>query len=72
MKRLSDQVLILEAIGNVRRELKPQISGRERIDVMVRLATLYSLLDVSRLKRIVEQMDTRSCTEYNNKGRKVA
>lgn len=71
MKRLRDQVLILEAIGQVKRELEDKKAESWIVtgEVMVRLATLYSLLDVTRLKAIVETIDKR--TESNNE-RKVA
>lgn len=40
-----NQVLILEAIGKVRRELKVDMCTIEMAEVMTRLTSLYSLLD---------------------------
>jgi len=59
-RRLTDQVLVLEAIGQVRSELKRDMSMFDKIDVMTRLATLYSLVDVTRLKSLVEKIDDRN------------
>lgn len=62
-RRLNDQVLILEAISNVRKELKARADrGESWIEigkVMVRLTTLYSLLNVDQIKVAVEAADTR-------------
>jgi len=58
-RRLRDQALVLEAIGEVRRELKPCMGTIEQAEVLTRLATLYSLLDVTRLKSLVENNNER-------------
>lgn len=63
-KRLSDQVLILQAVGQVRAELKQAYARGENFivigEVMLRLATLYSLLNVEQLTQAVEAVDTRN------------
>lgn len=70
-RRLSDQVEILQAISNVRKELKARAARGEtgyRISpVMTRLSTLYALLDVERLAQVVTETDKR--TSF---GKKVA
>lgn len=63
-RRMSDQALILEAISDVRDELKSASSNADNTsaeisEVLVRLANLYSLLDVKRIKVLVESADTR-------------
>lgn len=62
-RRLSDQALILEAIGNVRKEFRAKSERGESFivtgEVMVRLGTLYSLLNVEQLKALVEKNDER-------------
>jgi len=67
MKRIADQVLILEAIGQVRTELREDMSFKDMMDVMTRLATLYSLLNVHQLRDIAVDADMRDINE-----RKVA
>jgi hypothetical protein len=66
-RRLEDQTLILEAISNVRKELRARIArGNNSIEinkVMLRLGTLYSLLDVERLAQITQEADTRLAFE---------
>ena len=59
-RRIGDQAYILEAIGQVRLQLRPAMTIMEKMDVMTRLTTLYALLDVTRLKDMVEQIDTRA------------
>lgn len=62
-RRLEDQSLILRAISCVRKELIARVKrghGDIHISkVLIRLSTLYSLLDVERLKDIVEEKDNR-------------
>ena len=67
MRRLNDQFLILDAISNVRRELRHDMPMKDAFEVMMRLTTLYSLLNVEQIKTVVEQVDDRE-----NNIRKVA
>ncbi len=62
MKRLSDQALVLSAIGEVRSELEAAKDApcMVRDDILVRLAALYALLDVNRLVVAVVVADSRS------------
>lgn len=60
-RRLQDQVLILEAIGEVREELI-RATGYAQVMVAVRLSTLYALLDIDSLKTLVKQTDSRNGT----------
>ena len=64
-RRLSDQVLILEAISQVRTELREGMSSLESAEVLLRLSTLYSLLDP---KAVVEAISD----DRNTYERKVA
>lgn len=59
--RLQDQVLILQAIKVVKVQLEEQDPERwiEQGEILLRLVTLYSLLDIDRLSRIVLTTDTR-------------
>jgi len=59
MRRLNDQVLILDAISNVRKELKQDMPQKDAFEVMMRLTTLYSILNVDQLKVVAEQADDR-------------
>lgn len=59
-KRLGDQILILDAISNVRKELKRDMPQKDAFEVMMRLTTLYSILNVDQLKVVVEQADDRN------------
>lgn len=70
-RRLADQVLILEAIESVRQELKDKMHESWIVhgEILVRLVTLYSLLDPTRLKQIVKETDDRE--DLHNE-RKVA
>lgn len=67
MTRITDQVLILEAIADVRKELSEDMTNIEINDVMTRLTTLYSLLDVKMIVQTVGQTDT-----INHNERKAA
>ena len=62
-RRLGDMVLVLEAIGEVKRELRlANRRGEGNIvmsEIFTRLMTLYTLLDITRLKDVVKQIDSR-------------
>jgi hypothetical protein len=72
MKRLADQVYVLEAISSVRAELKRAnkrgANNLEMSEIFTRLTSLYPLLNVDKLKDIVEQADVRG----NKNERKAA
>lgn len=59
--RLQDQVLILQAIKVVKKQLEEQDPERwiEQGEILLRLVTLYSLLDIDRLSMLVLTADTR-------------
>lgn len=59
-KRLGDQILILDAISNVRKELKRDMPQKDAFEVMMRLTTLYSILNVDQLKDVAEEADVRN------------
>lgn len=61
MRRLEDQVLILRAIAQVRDELilHQHESWLVIMEIMTRLATLYSLLNVTMLERLASEADSR-------------
>jgi len=61
MRRLQDQLLVLEAITKLKHELEKakHDSWVKQGEIAVRLATLYSLLDVETLKRVVTAADQR-------------
>jgi len=63
-KRLGDQVLILEAVSKVRQEFKDAVGRGESFivtgEIMVRLCTLYSLLNVDQLKDVAVMADDRN------------
>lgn len=69
VRRLNDQVIVLEAIAEVRKSLNKDMNWIEQGEVMVRLATLYSLLNVDKLRDAAVQADQR---EYHEDERKVA
>lgn len=58
---MKDQTIILVAIGEVRAEAKMAeqngATSIELADIMVRLSTLYALLDVSRLVALTDAAD---------------
>ena len=58
-RRISDQILDLTAIKEVRTELREGMSSRDALDVLMRLSTLYSLLNVDQVKQALEQLDER-------------
>lgn len=58
-RRVGDQVEILLAIRNVRKELTRVGNKIEMYDVLMRLTTLYSLLNVERLIEIARDADKR-------------
>lgn len=65
-KRLQDQVLILAAIRQVKQQLaksmKDELEDNNWMrtgEILIRLTTLYSCLDIDRLTRIVLATDTR-------------
>lgn len=63
-RRLNDQVLILEAVSSVRKEFRASVErGDSFLDtgpILIRLVTLYSLLDVEQIKEAVDAMDRRN------------
>lgn len=65
MKRLNDNVIVLQAIESVRAELfaahatNPD-NWMETGKILLRLSTLYSLLDVKRIALILEEQDARA------------
>jgi hypothetical protein len=69
-RRLQDQILVLDAIVDVRAELKAAgekpSNFRETLDVSMRLLQLYSLLDAGRLKELVSVADTREAWKEEN------
>lgn len=60
-RRIGDQVLVLDAIRSVRSELNRAKDESSIVtgEILVRLVTLYSLLNVEQLKDIAEQADDR-------------
>jgi hypothetical protein len=46
MKKTIDQTLVLSAIRSVREELKDDTVDGAKVELLMRLATLYSLLNV--------------------------
>lgn len=58
-RRVGDQVEILLAIRNVRKELTRVGNKIEMYDVLMRLTTLYSLLNVEQLIEIARDADKR-------------
>lgn len=69
-KNIRDQVIIIEAINEVRKELRelgPDAPMIETLPVVTRLSTLYSVLD---LQAITEAIEMAEQTE--KQGRKAA
>ena len=66
-RRLSDQVMILEGIANIRTELKAAAEAGENdismFPILQRLVTMYSLLETEQLVRAVQLADTRNHNE---------
>lgn len=60
MRRLNDQVLVLQAIHEVRKELDNTTVNLELFEIMKRLSALYALLDVDRLAKVVSETDKRN------------
>ena len=70
MKRLNDQILVMRALKLVKQELAVEMDKGENNwinsgEVLVRLTTLYSLLDLDRLEAIcvaqcAEQRDDKA------------
>lgn len=69
-KKMSDQILILEAAASVRKELlQNRIDGEPDImttPILVRLCSLYSLLDLDALKQVVEEAEANEA-EFETK-----
>jgi len=59
MRRLRDQVEILNAISNVRKELRDDLSRIEMAEILTRLTTLYALLDADGLAKAAKVADAR-------------
>lgn len=72
MRRLEDQVVVLEAIRDVRIELSVSVAlGESAIvqqEIMLRLVALYACLDASRVLAVVRSV----VTDSNNKREDVA
>ena len=64
MRRLEDQMYVLEAIAHVRQELKrASEAGANDIEIgeiMMRLTSLYVLLNTDRLIEAIKVADTRA------------
>lgn len=64
MRRLEDQVYVLEAIAQVREELKRAAErGENGIvtgEILMRLSSLYTLLNTDRLLEAAKVADTRA------------
>jgi hypothetical protein len=65
MRRLEDQIMILNAIKLVKEELirewtDPDSNWIKQGEVLMRLTTLYSLLDVDRIMVLMIAADTRN------------
>lgn len=58
-RRVSDQVVILQAIADVRVELSLAKTQKDGIEILGRLISLYALLDTGRLVEIAKAADTR-------------
>jgi hypothetical protein len=62
-RRLSDQVEILKAINDVRNEIKIAhkngVPNFEQYEILGRLISLYSLLDVENLAQVAKNADIR-------------
>lgn len=58
-RRVGDQVEILLAIRNVRKELTRVGNKIEMYEVLMRLTTLYTLLNVEQLIEIARDADKR-------------
>lgn len=62
-RRIRDQVLILQAIGDVRQELKTAeaMGGQssQLYAILGRLVSLYALLNVEQLEQVAMDSDTR-------------
>ena len=62
-RRIRDQVLILQAIGDVRQELKTaEAMGGQSAQlyaILGRLVSLYTLLNVEQLEQVAMNSDTR-------------
>ena len=73
-RRLGDQALILEAVMSVRKELTDAAEAKAGSintgEILMRLATLYALLDAKGLLWVVAQADSRE--QHNTTERKVA
>ena len=59
--RLEDQAIMLGSIEQLRKELKQAVDRGEKpdIDLLLRLSTMYSLLDIPTLRKIVVAVDKR-------------
>ena len=72
-RRLSDQVLVLNAITCVREELVVMVhevgytDPRRESEIMERLTNLYSCIDTDRLAAALKAADTRSTYDKRNK-----
>jgi len=69
MKRLSDQIMVLQSIKDVKHELKTaNANGGNMLeikDILTRLSTLYACLDVERIANVLRDADTRD--QYRKK-----
>lgn len=62
-RRIKDQIEVLLAIQNVRAELKRAKTKTEGYEILMRLSTLYSVLNVEQLIRLAEFVDKRDYKE---------
>ena len=67
-RRLDDQAMILEAIKVVKQEMEKQHAAEpdnwlELGKIMLRLGNLYSLLDIDRLTKLVDEQNNRLAKE---------
>lgn len=59
MRRIADQVLVLLAIKDVREELKRAGDKRTGYEILMRLSTLYAVLNVDTLIEVTKDADKR-------------
>ena len=59
MKRLKDQLIIMNSIAEVKSELKAAVQAKEpsivTLPILERLTTLYSVLDLDVIAEAIEQ-----------------
>lgn len=64
VRRINDQIAIMDGIMMLKGELSKAHHSQQpsyvTTDILLRLNTLYGLLDIPRLKELTEQADTRT------------